>query len=446
MKKKGVVAVVCIVVIGMQSIVPLAAQQINMWKTSFQENLLSKNDTESFLINKTSVTLAVGEKTELKVTDHSGKEFDSNSLEWKSSDSDIASISSTGKVTAKKDGKATITAKLDQYTAVCEVTVKTELKDIRIMPTELDLEEGKKASLSVICTPSNISNIPEITWSSDNEEVVEVDDRGNLTAKKPGTATVTVQVGEFKKTSNITVKEKEVAVEAIQFVDKKVILGVGESETLDLIFDPDNTTVKSDVQWTSSHTNIVSVDKNGTITANAVGSAVITAKVSGKKASCEVTVEEKAIPLETIKLSSSTLELEIGKKETLTVSYDPEDTTDSKTIIWTSSDKSIVSVDEKGNVEGLKEGKATITAEVSGKKVSCEINVKKQAISLESISFEEDELLLKEGDEKQLEVIYKPNNTTVEKNVIWTSSDETVVSVTDGIVKAIGIGEAVIMP
>lgn len=443
MKKVRVVAAVCGVVIGMQSIMPLAAQHTDIWKTSFQKRLLAQNNAESLLINKASLTMEAQEEAELEVTYRSGKELDKESIEWKSSNSDVVSVSQSGKIKAKKDGSATITAKLDGYTTTCEVTVKTELKDIRIMPTELDLEEGKRASLSVICMPSNISNIPEITWSSDNEDVVEVDDRGNLTAKKQGTATVTVQVGEFQKSSKITVKGEEIAVDAIHFTSQKVILYAGETDELELIFDPENTTVKSEVQWTSSDPEVVSVD-NGKITANTIGETVITAEVSGKKTTCEIVVEEKEIPLESIKLSSSTVELEVGKKEVLTVSYDPEDTTDKKEVLWTSSDETVASVNENGEIEAINIGKAVITAEVSGIKKSCNVTVKEKVIELTSISFETDELSLKEGEETTLEITYDPDNATIERNVIWTSSDEAIVTVNNGVIKAVGVGEAVI--
>lgn len=440
MKKIGIIAAVCSVIVGIQSIAPLAAQHGNIWTNAFQ---LAQNETDAIIMNQTSLELESGEEAQLQVQYRSGEAVEEGISEWYSDDSNIAVVGDDGVVTAKEEGTAIITARVGGNTAVCEVTVKTGLEGIRLMPTELELEEGENAALSVVCTPSDVAYIPEIIWSSDNEDVVEVDDRGNLTAKKQGKATITVQVGSFTKTSEITVKGEEIPLNAIQLADPKIILVQGESMELELTYDPENTTIQKEVAWTSSDAEIVSVNNHGEITGLATGTAVITAEVDGKKDTCEVTVEEEQISLESIQLSKNKIELNKGEKDTLTVTYEPEDTTDNKDVTWTSSNEKVAVVQD-GEIEAIAFGQAVITAKVSGKEATCEVTVKEEGVELEAISFEEEELNLKEGEEVTLEVIYEPEDTTVEKAVIWTSSDESVVSVKDGIVKAIGIGEAVV--
>ena len=280
MKKIGIVAVVCSVMIGIQSIAPLAAQHGNIWTNAFQ---LAQNETDAIIMNQTSLELESGEEAQLQVQYRSGEAVEEGISEWYSDDSNIAVVGDDGVVTAKEEGTAIITAKVGENTAVCKVTVKTGLEGIRLMPTELELEEGENAALSVVCTPSDVAYIPEIIWSSDNEDVVEVDDRGNLTAKKQGRATVTVQVGSFTKTSEITVKGEEIPLNAIELTDPKVVLLQGESMELELTYDPENTTIQKDVAWTSSDTEVVSVNNRGEITALETGTAIITAEVDGKK-------------------------------------------------------------------------------------------------------------------------------------------------------------------
>lgn len=440
MKKLGIIAAMCSVIIGIQSIVPLAAQHGNIWTSAFQ---LAQNEVKAIVMNQTALELESGEEAQLQVQYRSGEAVEEGLSEWYSDDSNVAVVGDDGVVTAKEEGTAIITAKVDGNTAVCEVTVKTGLEGIRLMPTELELEEGENAALSVVCTPSDVAYIPKIIWSSDNEDVVEVDDRGNLTAKKQGEATITVQVGSFTKTSQITVKGEEIPLNAIQFTDPKIVLFQGESMELELTYDPENTTIQRDVQWTSSDEEIISVNNRGEITALEIGKAVITAELDGKKDTCEVTVEEEQISLESIQLSESKIELKEGEKNTLTVTYQPENTTDNKEVTWTSSNEDVAVVQD-GEIEAIAQGQAIVTAKVSGKEATCEVIVNKEGVELESISFKEEELNLKEGEEATLEVIYEPEDTTVEKNVIWTSSDESVVSVKDGVIKAVGIGEAVV--
>lgn len=440
MKKVGIIAAMCSVIVGIQSIVSFAAQHGNIGTSTFQ---LAQNEVKAIVMNQTALELESGEEAQLQVQYRSGEAVEKGLSEWYSDDSNVAVVGDDGVVTAKEEGTAIITAKVDGNTAVCEVTVKTGLEGIRLMPTELELEEGENAALSVVCTPSDVAYIPKIIWSSDNEDVVEVDDRGNLTAKKQGEATITVQVGSFTKTSQITVKGEEIPLNAIQFTDPKIVLFQGESMELELTYDPENTTIQRDVQWTSSDEEIISVNNRGEITALEIGKAVITAELDGKKDTCEVTVEEEQISLESIQLSESKIELKEGEKNTLTVTYQPENTTDNKEVTWTSSNEDVAVVQD-GEIEAIAQGQAIVTAKVSGKEATCEVTVNKEGVELESISFKEEELNLKEGEEATLEVIYEPEDTTVEKNVIWTSSDESVVSVKDGVIKAVGIGEAVV--
>ena len=90
------------------------------------------------------------------------------------------------------------------------------------------------------------------------------------------------------------------------------------------------------------------------------------------------TVPDPPIPLEGIKLDKNELTIEPGSEEVLTVTYIPEDTTDSKMVWWESSDEEIVTV-EDGKLKTLQEGTATITVysdEDYGINDSCEVTVK----------------------------------------------------------------------
>lgn len=144
----------------------------------------------------------------------------------------------------------------------------------------------------------------------------------------------------------------------ISMSKKSLVLKAGESKTLKV------KGTKKKATWSSSNSKVAKVSKKGKVTAKKSGTSRIYAKVSGKKLTCKVTV---------INLNKKSLNLEVGKSETLKVSGTK------KKVTWSSSDSKVASVSKKGKVTGKKEGTAKIYAKVSGKKLTCKVTVKKAA-------------------------------------------------------------------
>ena len=157
-------------------------------------------------------------------------------------------------------------------------------------------------------------------------------------------------------------------------------------------------------------------------------------------------------PLTGITLNKAEIELEKGTTETLTVSYDPADTTDSKETLWSCSDYSVATV-ENGVVTAVGKGNAIITARCGRYTATCNITVTEKNVTpdpkptekpLTGITLNKETLELEKGATESLTVGYVPEDTTDNKDVIWTSSEETVATVTDGIITAVGKGTAII--
>ena len=104
-----------------------------------------------------------------------------------SSDSKVASVNTYGKITAKKAGSATITAKTKNAEASCKVTV-TKTK-VTLNKTSLTLENGESAVLTAVSSTGH-----KVTWKSVKTSIASVSENGKVTAKKPGTTTVTAKV------------------------------------------------------------------------------------------------------------------------------------------------------------------------------------------------------------------------------------------------------------
>ena len=146
----------------------------------------------------------------------------------------------------------------------------------------------------------------------------------------------------------------------------------GAKHTLVINVTPNDFT--DEVVWKSSDTSIVTVDNMGIITANAVGTATVRVAVGEKTASCTVTVVQ---PVTSISLNKSSLSLEAFEEYILTATVSPSDAAD-KSIVWASSDESVVSVTQGGKVCAVSKGSAVITAtskDGSGKYGSCNVTV-----------------------------------------------------------------------
>ena len=122
----------------------------------------------------------------------------SSVVTWTSSKTSVATVSSSGLVTAKGPGTATIkatTADGTNLSATCKVTVVQPVTSITINNTSATVEVGNTLQLTYSVTPSNASN-KAATWSSSNTNIATVSSSGLVTAKAPGTATITVTTAD----------------------------------------------------------------------------------------------------------------------------------------------------------------------------------------------------------------------------------------------------------
>lgn len=179
-----------------------------------QNNPPAGPTVESVTISRTEVTLEVGAKYTLEASILPA-EMDTGVL-WKSADKSVVSVTETGEITAHKAGSAnvTATAKADtSKTAVCKVTVVnkgdgTPATSITLSAQVLNLGVGETKLLSVTVSPDN-AVMPELTWSSNNDAVVKVDN-GNIIGIREGSAMVTVSTvtGGLTDSCQVTVSPR----------------------------------------------------------------------------------------------------------------------------------------------------------------------------------------------------------------------------------------------
>lgn len=218
-------------------------------------------------------------------------------------------------------------------------------------------------------TPTNDFTIPE-------GKTLEVDAGQSLIVAKGITATNngtvirdtkgTVDVQGTWRGNPVVVRgsEEDVAVTGVQLNKRTLTLAPTETETLVATISPEDAANKS-LRWSSSDSDVATVDANGKVTAAAEGTAVITVSTvdGGFTAQCTVTVSEdkpEIVAVENVTLNKTSASLEVGETEQLTATVKPADAAN-KSVRWKSNDENVVSVDANGKLTAISSGMATVT-------------------------------------------------------------------------------------
>lgn len=193
-------------------------------------------NTTSISLNKTSMSLNKGGSETLTVN-RSPSAVSYPTITWTSSNTNVATVDSNGKVTAKGNGTAIITAKTTDGTNLsktCTVTVTTPVTGVSVSPTTLTLNVGGTYTLAKTVSPSGASN-QNVTWSTDNTAVATVDSSGKVTAVSKGTATITCTSSEnssYKGTCAVTVNQQATGISIVP-ASKQILLGNSKPNLLD---------------------------------------------------------------------------------------------------------------------------------------------------------------------------------------------------------------------
>lgn len=379
--------------------------------------------TEASVYKGSSITLDV------MVTD------ETKPITWTSSDESIATVDG-GTVTGVKPGIVTITASQTINgvikSAVCYLTVKDGVTQITLDPSETTLGINNFLTIYALTTPEDAKDV-KLKWVSSNPNIVKIVD---TTDTKGRTITVqgvaggvavisaidanSVVVGSCK----ITVKE---AVKSITLSETEITTDLKTSRIqLRATIEPNNAFDKS-VFWESSDPKVATVDQNGLVTVLTSGKVTIIASSVDNpklKAMCNITVN---VPVSSLTLDSKTKIIEIGKSERITYTIAPKNATNN-TIIWTSTDQSVATVDATGNVTAKAVGQTTIIAKtIDGGIIQyCTVYVSSPS---KEISLDKTKLTLKVGEYYYLIAKLSPEDTT-EKNVTFESLNPEVATVT----------------
>ena len=207
---------------------------------------------------------------------------------YSSDDNSVVSFDRNGNMIAKKEGTANVTVRIfNGKTDTCEVTVKKAPSAVTLTKKSLTLTPDEKYQFHAY-TPENTASCMR-TYSSSDNSIVECDKRGNITAKKTGTATVTVTTFNGKTdTCKVTVKK------APEYISvKQAYAQLDIDDTFKILYNIPANSYTSRVTYSSSDKNVAVVDGSGLVTAKNPGSATITVRTANNKAaSVNIVVNE----------------------------------------------------------------------------------------------------------------------------------------------------------
>lgn len=384
------------------------------------------------------------------------------SLVWTSSNSNVARVANRyyGSVEAVSAGTAIITATAQDgsgefASATLTVSGTEPQPDIRVTGVSIstsgsaNMNVGDRKKFTAIISPSNASN-KTVSWSVANNAVASVSQDGTVTAGGEGTTTLTVRTNDGGFTSSITISvAKKSALQSISLSENNLELYKRQKYTLGTIYTPAGITPASKT-WISTNPSIVSVGTNsGELEALNTGEANIYLVADGVTSNyCHVTVKlEPTIEIDRSdgRVTSKGLVLDVGESYQVKLKFTPPEASDMK-ILWSFSSPGTQTIAvQDGKVTGIHEGDAVLYYEIEGfskSKMGCHIKI--NAVKPVSMSIDKSAVTLKVGDSVTLSPVFQPYNTTNKAISEWTSSDKSIVEVSDGVIKAKSVGKAMV--
>lgn len=289
----------------------------------------------------------------------------------------------------------------------------------------------------------------QVYMTSSNTSILNINYNGSNVTLTPGnttgTAVITVKTEESTNYKGMN-QQYSISVIPTKLTGLSLnpsslsipVAGVGK---LTAVGTPANVPV-SNLLFVSSDNTVAAVDAFGNVTGVKPGKAIIGAFSGDVKASAMVEVYSPTVPTVAVALDKNTANLTKGASFTLVPAVAVNDNSLSKTLTWSSSDKSVASV-SNGNVKGLKAGVADITAKtVTGNTAVCRVTVTEKEIPAVKAVVIDPTANLFVGDLRQLSLTLFPEG--IKDKVTWSTTDNRVVIVNGGMIEGVGVGTAVV--
>lgn len=325
-----------------------------------------------------------------------------------------------------------------EYWKYATIIEEIPVKGVSIGKPEECVYVGDRFKPDVAIVPENALN-RNYTLKSLDERVAALDDDGFVVLKSYGKARIqaTTEDGGYTDVCEFDVYEHTVG---IRLETEQARVRKGGRLTLSAVAQPEGKT-DGRLVWSSSDGSVASVDEEGVVSGKSKGEAVITVTAvdGGYTAECRVRVYQ---PVTELRMDNRSVTVDTGEDIQLTATILPYDA-DNKSIVWSSDNPDVADVNGKGVVTGVKAGQTVIraTSEDEGISDFCVVTVNQPVTG---VSLSKSELSFsKIGDAEQLVASVQPADAT-NKELNWSSSDESVAIVSNGRVLCSGYGSAIV--
>jgi outer membrane protein OmpA-like peptidoglycan-associated protein len=241
----------------------------------------------------TLASLGATQQLSASPNDRGGTRLEGRLVTWTSSNGQVATVSSTGMVTARGNGSATITAASEGATGMANVTVSQTAAMLAVVPASASLTaigQAQQLTVSARDAGSNPMASPSVTWSSSNNSVASVNASGVATAVNNGTATITASAGGRTATASVTVAQTSASV-AVTPATSTITTAGGAVQFTAQAMDANGRPVAARTfTWSGDAPGVATVSPTGLATAVGNGTSQISAAVDGKMGSATLTV------------------------------------------------------------------------------------------------------------------------------------------------------------
>lgn len=386
-----------------------------------------KQKATSVKMNYKELTMDRGEYFDMEVTITPINSTEA-SLIWESLNPKVATVSSTGRITARAEGTAIIAVRTQSgVTSYCTVTVLEPVISLELDPTDILIDVGEIFKIDPVFKPV-APTIQDVKWTSYNEDIATINALGEVEGISRGSTIVTCETvdGGYRAFCLIQVMDPAMIVTV---TPDNYRLGYGKSIVLEATVTNHGEVIENmPILWESSDESICTVDEQGKVTGVNYGYATIRAEVDdeyGAYATCEIRVVREVT---SIRLNHSTLTIIQGHTASIKADVKPSNATYNEAT-FTSDDESIAVIDEDGTITAISPGTTWIWAKAkdnSGKYARCYVTVI-EPIPATGITISDKQIVLIAGESKKMVYTMKPNNTT--DDLTWSSGEETIATV-----------------
>ena len=391
----------------------------------------------SITVVPSSAVLAPGATTQVNSTILPSNATN-KTLTWSSSNTGIATVNSSGLVTAVAAGTANIWATSTDgtnRTGTCTITVSVPATSVSLNQSTATMHPGNTLTLVATVLPSNATN-KTVTWTS-NSTNATVNGSGVITAVALGSAVITARCGSLTATCVVSIT---VAVSSVSVSPTSISLGSGSTRSITATVLPSNASNKA-VTWSSANPSIATVSSSGVITGVGSGSTIITVQTVDMARTATVAVSV-FVGVQSVSLNSTSISLSLGSTFQSIATVLPSNATN-KTVSWQSLQTSVATVSNTGLIRAVGNGSTLITATTQdGNKLASAV-VRISTIAA-SVSLNRTTLTLPRTSTFTLVAVVLPSNATT-KTVSWSSNHTNIATVSSaGLVRAVATGTAII--